>query len=357
MTHEHADWIADASNGDEAAKSYELYNEDIKILKEMGSQFYRFSIAWPRVLPNGDISSRNQAGIDYYHKLIDALLENNIEPMVTMYHWDLPQFLLDLGGLTNVIFINYFVEYADLLFTEYGNKVKMWITFNEPEVYCGHFNSGQLPGVGPYLCAHYTVLAHSRAYRLYQTKYLKEQGGRVGITLNTGYSFPDDPTNAMHVEASDRSLQFGLGHYAHPIFHGDYPSVVRESVDRNSAEEGRLWSRLPRFTAEELEMCKGSSDFLGLNYYTSGIVRPAEMDNFEVPSKARDTYTWGRVDASWPQAKSSWLYSIPEGLYELLKWMESEYKTEVIITENGWSDDGELDDEDRITYFEVCLRK
>lgn len=283
--------------------------------------------------------------------------------MATMYHWDLPQYLSDLGGWTNPIIVDYFEQYANLLYAEYGSKIKTWITVNEPSEYCRQgYAWGSWPpavhltGVGDYLCAHHTVLSHARAWHLYQDKYVATQGGRVGITLNTGFSFPEDPNDPTHLAASERNLQFSVGLFAHALHTaaGDYPAIVRQVVDENSLAEGRPWSRLPKFSPEEVEYCRGASDFIGLNYYTSRMVLPATHDDeFETPSFEKDIHNWSWTKPEWPKALSDWLYSVPEGLYELLKWMDAEYQTEIIITENGWSDAGTLEDDDRITYLDV----
>lgn len=133
--------------------------------------------------------------------------------------------------------------------------------------------------------------------------------------------------------------------------------MVRESVDANSLTEGRPWSRLPVFTPAEIEHCKGTSDFVGLNYYSGRYVKPAEDPNsFQNPSKGFDCYVWEMVDDDWPLGNNGWLYSVPEGLYQLLKWIDQEYKTEILITENGWSDFGELEDTGRQDYFEGHFR-
>lgn len=160
--------------------------------------FYRFSISWSRVLPDGDISSVNEAGIKYYNKLINKILEYGLEPVVTMYHYDLPQELQKYGGLTNSIVISYFESYANLLFERFGDRVKRWITFNEPSSFCLQgYGSGsaapmvQASGIGEYLCGNNVLKSHATAYRLYKKRYADLFHGKVGITLNSLFFYSD----------------------------------------------------------------------------------------------------------------------------------------------------------------------
>lgn len=158
--------------------------------------FYRFSISWPRVLPTGDISNVNEDGIKYYSKLINKILEYGIEPVVTMYHWDLPHELQKFGGFTNSIVAYHFEAYANLLFERFGDRVKSWITFNEPVVFClqGYGEGSTAPlleanGVGEYLCSTNVLKAHALAYRLYQRKFAEHFKGKVGITLGAQFFY------------------------------------------------------------------------------------------------------------------------------------------------------------------------
>ncbi|XP_063232396.1 myrosinase 1-like [Bacillus rossius redtenbacheri] len=154
--------------GDVAADSYHHYKEDVRAAKTIGLSHYRFSISWARILPNGDLSHINQDGIDYYNNLINELQRNNITPVVTIYHWDLPQHIQFLGGFVNDIFIDYYVDYAKILFTHFGDRVKYWVTFNEPLVFVAGYGSGQFPpgvtavGVGDYLATHNMLKVHAR---------------------------------------------------------------------------------------------------------------------------------------------------------------------------------------------------
>lgn len=175
--------------------------------------FYRFSISWSRVLPTGDITHVNEKGIDYYNRLIDKLIEYNIEPMVTMYHFDLPKKLQLLGGFANAIIVEYFEEYANLLFSRFGDRVKHWITINEPAEFCfqGYGSDNHAPGIdfhgiGEYLCGHNALKSHAIAYRLYKSKYFNRFKGQVGIALNSMFFYSDtNDTIALH-----RAIQFSV---------------------------------------------------------------------------------------------------------------------------------------------------
>lgn len=286
--------------------------------------FYRFSIAWSRILPTGDITQVNEKGIEYYNKLIDNLIDHGVEPMVTMYHFDLPHKLQQLGGFTSSVVIKYFEEYANLLFKRFGNRVKYWITINEPAEFCvqSYGSSNHAPGInahgiGEYLCAHNVLKSHAVAYRLYKSKYYDQFKGQVGITLDSLFFYSD--TN--DTVAVDRAIQFSLGWLAHPIFSakGDYPQVMITQIAKNSENEGRLWSRLPEFSPKWIEKIRGSSDFFGLNYYTSRYVEVPVEPIGDNPSIVRDRMYERIVKPEWVQSASDWLYSVPQGLGDILR--------------------------------------
>ncbi|XP_049838028.1 myrosinase 1-like [Schistocerca gregaria] len=357
MFHEHPEYTNNGANGDVACDSYHKYAEDVEALKSIGAGVYRFSIAWSRILPTGDLDVINQAGIDYYNNLINLLLENGIEPMVTMYHWDLPQALQYIGGWPNPLIADYFVEYARILFENFGDRVKWWITFNEPSVFTSGYSSvgyqapsQYAPGIGNYLAAHTLIRAHGKVYRLYDQEFRATQNGRVGITLSTDWYEPAEDTEAC-VDAQRRMFEFQLGLYAHPIFvDGDYPAVVRERVDNNSRAEGRPRSRLPSFTEEEKQEIRGSSDFFGLNVYTTSLVMPGESGTS--PSLELDSGVIRFYNESWPVSAAIWLRVVPWGFRKLLNWVATEYEGyPIIVTENGYADTGELDDQGRISYY------
>ncbi|KAK3085076.1 hypothetical protein FSP39_023890 [Pinctada imbricata] len=352
-------------NGDVACDSYHKYKEDIELLKDLGVSHYRFSISWPRLLPDGTLGSKNAKGIQYYRNLIDGLLAAGIEPMVTLYHWDLPQALEDYGGWLNSSTVDLFKDYAELCFKEYASKVKLWISFNEPWIiaWSGYGEGGMAPGrKGPgnntYIVGHNVIRAHAKAYRLYKTSYAGRTG-KLGITLSCGWSEPRNRSDPADRAASDRALQFDCGWFAHPIYvNGDYPQVMKDQIEEKSRLQGLANSRLPKFTdAEKMEIAR-SADFFGLNHYSSGLV-------FPINNSINDVSYWTDKDigsVSDPKAigsGSSWLKVTPWGMRKILNWVKSEYNNiDVYITECGVSDkNGSLVDEHRIHFYRTYINE
>ncbi|KAF6215373.1 hypothetical protein GE061_010125 [Apolygus lucorum] len=357
LLHKYPEYVVYNMNGDVSDDSYHFYKDDVRVLKEIGFQTYRFSIAWPRVLPDGTTSNINQAGIDYYMNLIDELIANGIEPVVALYHWDLPVTLQKFGGWLNPKVVDLFVDYADLMFKTYGDKVKWWITINEPESVAGGYGGGDaapalnLFGTGDYLSGHNLLRAHGKTYRLYQKKY-SHFGGKISMAFcgATCYPASDSPED---IAAVDRCFQFSFGWFAHPVIKGDYPPVMREYVDENSMAEGRDVSRLPYFTEEEIQEINGTVDWFGLNYYTSQMVKAGltDMD----PSLNRDSRIIKSFNSSWPTSGTNWLRVVPQGLRLIATKVKEAYgDIPIMVTENGYPDHGEHDDL-RIGYFETHL--
>ncbi|VDI62105.1 lactase-phlorizin hydrolase, partial [Mytilus galloprovincialis] len=359
--------IVNNATGDVACDSYHKYKDDIKILKEMGVNSYRFSISWSRVLPDGELHSVNEEGIDYYNNLINGLLEAGIKPMITIYHWDLPAALEKKhGGWLNSSIADYYEAYAGLLFGRFGDRVKLWITFNEPWIvaWLGYgvnsFAPGKFgPGTNTYVVGHNIIRAHMKAYKLYERKYKGTQKGQVGITLNVGWAEPLDPYDPSHVEASERSMQFDFGWFANPIMFGDYPDVMKSRVRNNSLLQNLAKSRLPEFTAEEQRYLKGSTDFLGLNFYTSFLVYPEDKDVKKDISYDTDKGNGGTGDPSWLGSGSDWLKVTPFGLRKTLNWISKTYNNiSTYVTENGVSDrNGSLHDEHRVNYYRAYINE
>ncbi|KAJ9589712.1 hypothetical protein L9F63_017084, partial [Diploptera punctata] len=279
---------------------------------------------------------------------------------VTMYHWDLPQALQDLGGWVNPILADYFEDYARILFTQYGNKVKWWITINEPDHVCQGYAEGSLfapglsyAGVGDYLAAHTILQAHARVYHLYDKEFRNAQKGKIGLSF-AGMWFEPKSDTECDKEASNLAIQFELGWFAHPIFSedGDYPMVMKEIIAQNSKAEGRIRSRLPVFDEEWIKKIHGTGDFFGLNHYTSYIVTKAVPENSSSISRYSDCGVTRSRDPDWPTSKASWLKGTQYLFGKILNWIKTEYNNPpVFITENGYGDNGELEDVGRINYL------
>uniref|UniRef100_A0A158P809 Myrosinase 1-like n=1 Tax=Angiostrongylus cantonensis TaxID=6313 RepID=A0A158P809_ANGCA len=272
--------IIDNSTADISSDSYHKFREDIKLLKSLGVSHYRFSLSWSRMFPTGVTTNPNLKGIQHYHAVIDNLIENNIEPMVTLYHWDLPLALHDAGGWLNKEIVKWFRLYAVFCFREYGNKVKLWVTLNEPFAqatlgYCG-IKGEDAPGGfqehchwAQYLVGHHMLLAHAHAYRAYHGLPSKLKG-KIGIVNSAVWVEPEWESEN---EFAQEVRQWTVDWFIHPLFEGDYPAKMREIIDKNSKAEGRSGSRLPYFTPYEQDVLIGSFDFLGVNYYITHFVR------------------------------------------------------------------------------------
>eukprot|EP00058_Branchiostoma_floridae_P022660 XP_002608150.1 hypothetical protein BRAFLDRAFT_90436 [Branchiostoma floridae] len=352
--------------GDVACDSYNKYREDVQLMKAMGLKYYRFSLSWPRIFPDGTVAGGvNQAGVDYYNNVIDELLANGITPMVTLYHWDLPQALQDrYGGWVNEALVDHFNDYADFVFQTFGDRVRYWITFNEPWVVCflGYGTGGNAPGIqdpgnSTYLCGHTILKAHAEAWNTYDTTYRGSQQGQISITLNCDWPEPRDPDSPSDVAAADRYIQFYIGWFAHPIYStgGDYPAAMKDIIREKSLAEGLQESRLPQFTPAEIDRIKGTGDFFGLNHYTARIIQN-RVDPTDTPGYSNDRNLSESTAPEWPRAASEWLYVVPWGLRRLLKFIKLNYgDPDVYITENGRSDHDEqppiTEDADRICYY------
>uniref|UniRef100_A0A7N0ZUR4 Beta-glucosidase n=1 Tax=Kalanchoe fedtschenkoi TaxID=63787 RepID=A0A7N0ZUR4_KALFE len=370
-THKHPGRIRDGSNGDVAIDSYHKYKEDVRIMKRMGVDAYRFSISWPRLLPKGKLSGgANKEGIQYYNNLIDELLSKGIVPFVTIFHWDLPQALQDeYGGFLSPHIVNDFRDYAELCFKEFGDRVKNWITLNEPWSYSvGGYGIGVLaPGrcsewqklgclggdsaTEPYLVSHYQLLAHAAAVEIYRLKYKDAQNGQIGITLISQWMIPFGKAK-HHKNAALRSLDFMLGWFLEPLTYGDYPHTMKSLVG----------ARLPSFTEAESKLVKQSFDFLGLNYYSANYAAYSPQPNSThkscmTDSQANLTTSRNGVPIG-KKAASDWLYVYPRGIRDLLVYTKKRYNNpKIYITENGIDEEATLpinqalNDTWRIDYY------
>lgn len=183
--------VIDKTNGDVACNSYNLHKRDVEMLTELGVDFYRFSLSWSRILPTGFSEKISEDGLKYYNAIIDNLLEANVTPIVTIYHWDLPKSLQELGGWTSPLMADYFADFANVVFEAFGDRVKTWLTFNEPLVFCqqGYGGMGKAPalnltGVGEYLSAHTVLKAHAKVYHLYDENFRPVQKGKSTMNVH-----------------------------------------------------------------------------------------------------------------------------------------------------------------------------
>jgi len=347
--------IKNNDTGQIAGDHYHRFKEDVLLMKQVGITAYRFSFSWPRLMPTGK-GTVNQAGIQFYSDLIDALLGADITPWATLYHWDLPLALqLEHDGWLGREIVDYFADFAAVCFEHFGDRIKNWITLNEPWVTAilGHgkgvFAPGRISNREPYLVAHHQILAHAKAVQVYRTRF-SHQNGQIGITNNGDWreALTDKPVD---IAAAERALEFFLAWFADPVYKGDYPEVMRN----------RLGDRLPQFSEAEKAMIKGSSDFFGLNHYTT--LYAADSDG-----KVDETSVYGNGGLSEDQdvllsTSSDWQFTamkwavVPWGCRKLLEWIHNRYDGPAIyITENGcaYNDevkDGQVNDQKRVAFY------
>ncbi|KAG5517682.1 hypothetical protein RHGRI_038163 [Rhododendron griersonianum] len=373
--------ISDGSNGNTAIDFYRQFKEDVKIMKKMGLEAFRFSISWSRILPCGQLNlGINKEGIQFYNELIDELIANGITPFATLFHWDVPQALEHAyGGFLSSKIVDDFCDYADLCFWEFGDRVKHWIPLNEPWSFSkyGYVLGTNAPGRGttaatpltsstevstwsfepshrsntstpsepfdngnpatePYIVTHNLLLAHAAAVDLYRKKYQACQKGKIGISNVIVWTEPYTDSKA-DIDATERALDFMLGWFMDPIVYGRYPQSMRKLVG----------SRLPEFSDTESEKLKGSYDFIGINYYTAQYAADASNSNVEKLSYTTDPkvkYTSERNGVPiGPLASCGWLYVYPQGIYEAMIYVKKKYKNPIIyITENGLGEESIL---------------
>ncbi|XP_044013867.1 myrosinase 1-like [Aphidius gifuensis] len=356
FSHNKNNSIVDGENGDVATDSYHKYKEDIKILKDTGFQFYRLSLSWSRILPAGVDNITNNKGIQHYKNVLDELHKNGIEPFVTIYHWDHPDVLDQTGGWLNETIVDHFVNYAKIVFQEFGSRVKFWTTINEPIAYCywgygkGAFPIGkEEPSLSKaYRCGYNMLQAHAKVYHLYNDTF-RINNSQIGI-VNSCWNFYSIDKN--DTESSDIAFQYNCGWLSHPIFteNGDYPDVMIKRINENSQLEGLSTSRLPILTPQLIQEIKNTADYFGLNYYTSRISESIKKSS--VNGWFEDSGIKISENKSWPVDSASWLQIVPKGLGDLLRKIKNEYNNPPIyILGNGLATDLSHNDTSRINYL------
>ncbi|THH20383.1 hypothetical protein EW146_g997 [Bondarzewia mesenterica] len=318
--------------GDHATNSYELWKDDIALLKSYGVKAYRFSLSWPRIIPKGSRQSEvNQAGINHYRQIIERLLNDGIRPFVTL---DLPAELHKTyqGWLNKEEIVKDFVFYAETCFKAFGDLVKDWFV-----LHLASLNS-------VYYIAHWDNYQRALTYN---DKFKQAQGGQIGITLNASWLMPFDDA-PVNFAAAKRAMDVTLGWFADPIYKATYPPALKDM----------LGSRLPEFTPEEVNVLRNtSSDFFGLNTYTSHLVKEGGSEEFN----GKVTYTFTRPDGTelGTQAQVPWLQTYAPGFRELLKYTWQTYHKPIHVTENGFAQKDEnkksieeaIRDNDRVKYY------
>jgi len=337
--------IENADTGDVACDHYHRWADDIKLMQAIGLKGYRFSVAWPRILPEGR-GKINQAGLDFYNRLVDGLLDAGIEPYLTLYHWDLPQIMEDQGGWPARMMVDAFVEYADVVSRSLGDRVQKWTTFNEPFVSAlvGYLEGRHAPGLRDVhkmvAASHHLLLSHGRAVPVIRANSADSQ---VGITLNLSTATPASPslTDRQAARLDDGRLNRW---YLDPLAGRGYPQDTLQAFNTS----------MDCILPGDLEEIAVPIDFIGVNYYRRGVARSRtvpEAENLPPTVFLNEEFT----EMGWEVC--------PEGLYDTLGRLHFDYGFPAIyITENGaaYKDevvDGQVDDPQRLSYIQRHLRQ
>ena len=334
--------VTNGETGDVACDHYNRMESDVDLMAWLGLKSYRFSISWARILPTGT-GKVNQAGLDFYDRLVDRLLEKGIQPNATLNHWDFPQSLSEVGGWTNPQIVDRFVEYADVMFKKLGDRVDYWATHNEPKVIAVH---GYLDGNFPpghhsireaLLAVHHLYLAHGKAVQLYKAG---NYPGKIGIVIDI-HNFEADGDSEADLKAAQRMTELNKNLFTDPILLGKYPSYLLEW----------LGDQVPEELNHGLDLISTPLDYLGVNYYMTfkikhdphGGMMKAHMEMGSADGFGKNFMGWG-ID--------------PVGLYKVLMDLKENYgNPPVMITENGTpvndvvETDGSINDIARIRYL------
>lgn len=335
--------VCNGDTGDIACDHYHRYRDDVALMRQLGLNAYRFSVSWSRVLPEG-CGPVNPAGLGFYERLVDTLLEQGIEPMLTLYHWDLPAALDRVGGWLNPASADWFAEYARILFKALDDRVKLWVTLNEPWVVMdgGYLQGVLAPGQRNLFAApratHNLLRAHAKAVQTYRAQ------GRhqIGLVVNLEPKYPATET-VEDLNATMRADAYWNRHYLDPVLLGAYPPELAEIF-------GAAW---PTFAEADFDLIRQPLDFLGVNYYSRQVVQHDPQDWPLAAGRVRQPY----------QTHTSLDWEVyPQGLTDILEWVTSRYgPLPLYVTENGAAFydpprvDGELNDPLRLNYLREHL--
>ena len=328
--------VANGDTGEPACEHYFRWRDDVELMRSLGLQGYRFSISWPRIQPDGR-GPANAKGVDFYRRLIEGLRERRIEPLVTLYHWDLPQRLEDEGGWTSRDTAERFAEYASLMFDELGDSVDAWVTHNEPWVaaFLGYAYGTKAPGLqdwrGALAASHHLLLSHGKAVSAFRSG---GRDGQIGITLDLTQVY-GDPEAARRLDGHRNRW------FLDPLLRGGYPA---DTVDLYEERFGPL----DFVRRDDLEQIAQPIDFLGVNFYQPAVVRIADREPLgleQIETNGRQTAMGWRVE--------------PDTFTALLVRLKRDYgEIPLVITENGAAfDDPPLDghpvveDPERVAYL------
>ncbi|KAK4714770.1 hypothetical protein R3W88_020677 [Solanum pinnatisectum] len=375
--------IPNGGSGDIADDHYHRYLEDIDLMASLGVNAYRFSISWSRILPRGKLGHVNPAGIKFYNNIIDSLLLKGIIPFVTIHHYDYPQEFEDrFQAWLSPLMQEEFVHFAEICFKSFGNRVKYWATLNEPNLYmemaylkgvfppshcsppfgkCSYGNSD----IEPLLVVHNSILAHAKAVKIYRDQFQEKQGGTIGMVASA-YMYKPMTDNEADNKATNRALAFRVAWLLDPLVYGDYPIEMRHY----------LGTKLPIFNGEEKILIKNSTDFIGLNHYTTYFAKDCLNSNCTCmesdvlcthgENRAIRGYVLitGQKDGAYigDQMGMPGLYVVPQGMEDIVDYVNKRYNNlPIFVTENGYASNENQEgydmdqDRKRIKYHKAYL--
>ncbi len=336
--------VFNGDTGDVACDHYHRWREDVELMKSLGLKAYRFSLSWARILPQGR-GEVNQAGLNFYSNLVDALLEAGITPFITLFHWDLPQALQDEGGWANRNTALAFAEYADVVSKALGDRVKHWITHNEPSVvtWLGYLNGIHAPGVqdlpSAVKTAHHLLLSHGWAVPLIRHN---SPQAEVGITLNINWTVPGSNSRA------DRDLhrqgEVWTRWFFDPLYGFGYPSDLQADLQAR----GAFPTGMDFVQAGDMHAIQVPTDFVGLNYYQRQVMRAGEEGNEPQTAFPQEKTPQNYTEFNWE--------NYGHGLFGVLSRVYFHYlPPKIYVTENGASYSAPLHDELRTAYLQSHL--